>query len=138
MITHHSKLTPQERGKIALLKAKGISLRNIASVLGRSVSTISDELKRNSNWEGGEFVYEAISAQEEYEKRKAKAGKRKPLKNKDVYRYVIDKLRSSWSPEQISGRLKREHPNDKYWWISYEAIYQYIFDPDNIDERLWE
>lgn len=138
MIKHHGKLMPYERGKIALLKAKGVSLRNIAKYLERTVSTISDELKRNSIWEGGEFVYEAISAQEEYEKRKTKAGTRVPLKNKDVYRYVIDKLRSGWSPEQISGRLKREHPNDKYWWISYESIYQYIFDPDNTDENLWE
>lgn len=138
MIKHHNKLTPQERGKIALLKVKEVSLRDIAKYLGRTISTISDELKRNSSWEGGEFVYEAISAQEEYEKRKAKAGERTPLKNKDVYRYVIDKLRSGWSPEQISGRLKRDNPNNKHWWISYESIYQYIFDPDNTNERLWE
>jgi transposase, IS30 family len=68
MIKHHSKLKPYERGKIAHLKAKGMSLRNIAKYLGRSVSTISDELKRNSNWEKNGLVYEAISAQEEYEK----------------------------------------------------------------------
>lgn len=138
MIKHHNKLIPQERGQIALLKAKGTSLRNIAIMLGRSVSTISDELRRNSNWEGNDFVYEAISAQEEYEKRKTKAGVRQALKNKDVYRYVIDKLRSGWSPEQISGRLKREHPDNKYWWISHESIYQYIFDPDHAFQNLWE
>jgi IS30 family transposase len=123
MIHHHSKLKPYERGRIALLIAKGFSLRNIARSLNRSVSTISDEVKRNSIWEAGVLVYEAISAQEDYQKRKSKAGKRAPLKNKQVYRYVIEKLRDSWSPEQISGRLKRDHPSNKSWWISYEAIY---------------
>lgn len=138
MIKHHNKLTSQERDRIAFLKAKGISLRGIAKNIGRSISTISEELKRNSSFEAGELVYEAISAQEEYEKRKSKAGKRVSLKNKQIYQYVIEKLRDGWSPEQISGRLKRNHPHDKSWWISYETIYQYIFNPDNADETLWE
>ena len=73
MIHHHSKLKPYERGRIALLIAKGFSLRNIARSLNRSVSTISDEVKRNSIWEAGVLVYEAISAQEDYQKRKSKA-----------------------------------------------------------------
>src|SRR3990167_6780843 len=107
MMKHHNKLTPQERGKIGLLKAKSMSLRDIAKYLKRSVSTISDELIRNSSWDNGEYTYEAISAQAKYENRKSKAGEREPLKNKEIYRYVIDKLRSGWSPEQISGRLKR-------------------------------
>jgi len=138
MTKHHNKLKPQERGRIAHLKARGISIRSIAKYLGRAISTISDELGRNSNWEGGIVVYEAISAQEEYEKRKTLAGEREPLKNKDVWGYVIDKLRRGWSPEQISGRLRRKHPEDRHWSISHEAIYQYIFNADNTHERLWE
>jgi len=138
MIKHHSKLTPYERGRIALLKAKGSSLRDIATDLRRSISTISDELKRNSNLQQGELIYEAIFAQEEYESRKSKAGKRTPLKSKQLYQYVIENLRDGWSPEQISGRLKIDHLNDTSWWISYETIYQYIFDPENVHERLWE
>ena len=134
----HTKLSAEERDKIALLKAKGISISEIAERLGRSKSTISDELSRNGHWEGGEFKYEAISAQEEYELRKSKAGKREPLKNDFVYKYTIDKLRSGWAPEQISGRLKREHKTDKSLTVSHEAIYQYIFNPKNIEERLWE
>lgn len=138
MIKHHNKLRPQERGEIALLKARGLTLREIAKRLGRSISTISDEIRRNREWIDGEFIYEAISAQEEYEKRKSKAGVRQPLKNDNIYRYVIEKLRAGWSPEQISGRLKREHPTDNNWWISHEAIYQYIYAEENKDEGLWE
>lgn len=134
----HNKLITKERDKIALLKAKGVSVSEIARRLGRSKSTISDELNRNGYWEGGEFKYEAITAQEEYELRKSKAGIRKPLKNDFIYKYTINKLRSGWSPEQISGRLKREYKRDRDLTVSYETIYQYIYNPKNKQERLWE
>lgn len=134
----HNKLSAKERDKIALLKARGESIGGIAFNLGRSKSTIWDELNRNGSWEGGEFKYEAIFAQEGYESRKSKAGIRQPLKNDFVYKYTIDKLRSGWAPEQISGRLKREHKSDNNLTVSHEAIYQYIYNPKNHEERLWE
>ena len=41
-----------------------------------------------------------------------------------IVSYVKDKLKKSWSPEQISGRLEKEHPQ---MYVSHEAIYQYIY-----------
>ena len=44
----YSHLTAEERDRIAGLKADGLSLRSIAKALGRAVSTISRELRRNA------------------------------------------------------------------------------------------
>lgn len=132
------KLTCEERDQIAILKAKGTSLREIGRQLERSVSTISDELKRNGRYERGEWVYSAIEAQDDYQKRKQIAGRREPLKNKHVYRYVVGKLQRGWSPELIAGRLKKKNRTDKGKYVNYESIYQYIYHPANRDEGLWE
>ena len=44
----YQQLTKEERDRLSLLKIQGKSLREIAGLLGRNVSTISRELKRNS------------------------------------------------------------------------------------------
>ena len=118
---HHKKLSPNERDSIALMRSRGESLRNIAVFLGRSPSTISDELKRNS-LNNGDYV--AIHAQGKANERKTKSRKRHPLKNETVYAYVIEKLREGWSPEQIAGRLKKEHGETV---ICHETIYRFIY-----------
>jgi len=118
---HHKKLSPVERDQIALMRGRGESIRNIATVIGRSPSTISDELKRNS-LNNGDYV--AIHAQGRANERKAKGRKRHPLKNEAVYAYVIEKLREGWSPEQIAGRLKKENGETV---ICHETIYRFVY-----------
>lgn len=130
------RLTKTERIPIAQLKNKGCSNKEIAWFLGRSVSTIGREIKRNSF--KGKF-YEPLHAQAKAEKRREKAWKAKhPLKNAKVYGYVLEKLRTGWSPEQISGRLRLEHPEDKNWWICQETIYRFIYQPENQKQAWWE
>ena len=130
----HSKLSALEREKIAIWLAQSVSKREMARRLVRSDSTIREEVNRN-RWKEG---YVAVHAQAETIKRKKKAGHRYPLKNKSVYKYVLKKLRSGWSPEQVAGRLKLKHPNNKYWHIHHETIYRHIYDPDNRAKELWE
>lgn len=132
----YKQLTTQERDQIAILLAKGISKRKIAKRIGRSVSTISDETKRNSNMGN----YEAAHAHKACKQRKKYALKRSitPLKSQKIYEYVLDKLRNGWSPEQISGRIKQDYLNDKKMRISYETIYKFIYSPRGKELNLFE
>jgi transposase, IS30 family len=126
---------PSERDKLARWKAQGVSNSECARRLGRHVSTIGRELKRNG-WQG---TYEAIHAQMEALERAERSGQGKqPLKNPDVYTYVTRQLREGWSPDQIAGRLKLEHPDDPHWRVCAETIYRWIYRPDQAERRWWE
>lgn len=125
-----NKLTPKERDKISVWLAEKQSLREISRCLNRSVSTISDEIKRNSI----NGIYQAISAQEISVERNRNSRKQNPRKHVWITNYVVDKLRSGWSPEQIAGRLKRENNGKSI--ICHETIYQLIYSTEKKQERL--
>jgi len=132
-----NNLTQTERQLIAKWKAQRVSNKQISKRLGRSCSTIGREIKRNS-WKSS--IYEPLHAQGLAETRKKHAWRAKhPLKNKQVFSYVMNRLKKrGWSPEQIAGRLKKDHPNDNSWHICHETIYEYIYHPDNQEKKLWE
>lgn len=127
-----NKLKAWERDQIAVLLASGASRRLIARKLGRSMSSIIDEVNRNSL--NGE--YQAIKAEELSQKRNNQSRKDNPLKNPDIYSYVYDKLRCGWSPEQIAGRLKRD--NNGRSVICHETIYRYVYGPEGKIKQLHE
>ena len=52
-----------EREEIAILRARGRGVREIARQLGRSPSTVSRELRRNAATRSGGFEYRATTAQ---------------------------------------------------------------------------
>lgn len=125
------RLTEEERDRIAVLYAQGISVREIGRLLEREHSTILRELKRNRFGQG----YNAIHAQHRAEERKSNAGKRHPLKDKTTYGYVLEKLKEGWSPEQIAGRLALEQQEHV---ICHETIYRFIYTKALKEDRLWE
>ena len=129
----HTKLTKPERVLISEWIKEGLCGNEIAKRLGRDRSTIGREIKRNSTKvkvdKVLELIYEPIHAQFVAMERKQKAWfSKQPLKNKDIYSYVLDHLRGGWSPEVIAGSLKViEHPNDPHWSICHETIYAFIY-----------
>jgi IS30 family transposase len=133
------RITKAGRVLIAQWKNQGYSNKRIANLLGRSVSSIGREIKRNS-FQGKESrFYEPLHAQGRTEARKKRAWEAKhPLKNVKVYAYTLEKLRQGWSPEQIAGRLRYDHPKDKSWWICHETIYRFVYHPKNKDQAWWE
>lgn len=133
----YSHINGSERDLIAVWKSQGISIRSIAKKLGRSPASVSREIRRNQfGLTGG---YSAICAQHKAQERAALARRRHPLKNREVYSYVLERLRWGWSPEQIAGRLWRvEHPKDPDWSICPETIYRFIYDDSNRHKQLFE
>lgn len=131
-MTNKPKISGEERDKIALLFSSGTSIRGIAKELGRSVSSVSCEIRRNST----EGEYHPIAAQEISSKRNVSSRKTNPLKNPKIYAYVFDKLRCGWSPEQIAGRLKKE--NNGKTIICHETIYRYIYSEEGRKRKLSE
>ncbi len=129
----HTKIKQKERELISQWKKEGLANKEIARRLGRPVLTIRRELKRNKtrvaigkDWE---MIYEPVHAHHVAMERKQHAFlAKKPLKNKKIYRYVLEHLRESWSPEQIAGRLNNvDHPDDPSWHICMETIYAFIY-----------
>jgi len=120
-----SQLTTDERYQITHLHMNGHTPAQIARQLGRHRATIGRELRRNLNAMGG---YHYASAQPRAETRRSAASQRYKLDTPapgsgltPTGRYVRDKLKQRWSPEQIAGRLKIDYPDDSAAWISHET-----------------
>ena len=95
---HYGHLTLCEREDIMLMRREGRKIAEIAAAIGRSKSTVSRELARNSC----QRFYRASTAQGRYESRRKACRRPRILDNDDLFRLVGDKfLGEQWSPEQI-------------------------------------
>lgn len=116
-------LTAVDRETISRGLEAGASMRSIAVSIGRPASTVSREVARN----GGPVTYRAVAAEqrahEQARRPKPSALQRNPL----LRQLVVDLLDNEWSPEQIVGRLRLEHPDDPLMRVSHESIYRAIY-----------
>ena len=117
-------LTFAEREEIGLARARGETMRAIARRLGRSPSTISRELRRNGDRDGG---YRATMAHALAFERASRPKPAKLATNPRLRQIVQDDLRRRYSPEQIAGRLRRQFPDDQEMSVSAETIYQSLY-----------
>lgn len=95
----------------------------IAVRLGRSPSTISREVSAN----GGRDNYQAFAAERRAHQRRARPKAEKLALNPRLRAAVEYMLEQHLSPEQISGRLPLEFPDDEEMRVSAETIYQSLF-----------
>src|SRR5918994_2933249 len=149
-----------EREEIAILRAQGVGVRQIARRLGRDPATISRELRRNAATRGGRLDYRASVAQWKAELLGQRPKTAKLAANERLRGYVQERLAGavrrpdgrpvqgpatpqwkgrnkphradrrwvrSWSPEQISHRVRVDFPDDESMRISHEAIYQALY-----------
>jgi IS30 family transposase len=118
----YKHLTIEEREIIQTMHWEKQGVRAIARTLGRPPSCVSRELKRNFPAE--HKVYTPRLAHERALAKRTSRGRKNRLKNETIRQYVIDHLKLRWSPEQIAIRI----PLDLGLTISYEAIYQFVYD----------
>lgn len=116
-------LSVQDRVTIADGLLGKESLRTIAGRIGKHVSTVSREIRAHSI-EGRYLPYHADRA--------ARAARARPKQSKLVINTVLreaveESLSRKLSPEQISHRLRRDHPDDESMWVSHETIYQALY-----------
>ena len=116
-------LSLKERMLIADWHRQGISMRQIAQRLGRSVSTVSRELARNSITRGSYSPYIAHMRAE----RRLKRPKDRKCDDPRLWAVIWDKLTARWSPEQICVYLRRCFPDNQSMNPCVETIYQSIF-----------
>jgi transposase, IS30 family len=117
-------LTLPQREEIGLGRARGESIRVIAETIGRAPSTVSRELRRNTDAQGR---YRATTA---HALAYARASRPKPAKlvtNLRLRGKVEHDLAKKYSPEQIAGRLKVDFPDQPELQVSTETIYQSLY-----------
>jgi len=110
-------LSLAERYYIEIELKMEVSINKIAKAMGRSQSTISREIRRNTGQRGYRHKQANRLANERH------TNKAKAVKLTDEIQYVIGVcLRNDWSPEQISGRLHDEGIIS----LHHETVYQFI------------
>jgi transposase, IS30 family len=117
-------LTFAEREEIAICRAGGESMRSIARRLGRSPSTVSRELSRNTDRHG---AYRPTTAHALAWQRACRPKLAKLHINPQLRSLVEKDLERKYSPEQISGRLRLRFPERPEMWVSAETIYQSLY-----------
>jgi IS30 family transposase len=118
-------LSLRERIVIAdRVRQPGVSLRDIATGLGRPVSTITRELDRNQEPDG---IYQPHQAHERAAARRPRPKTSKITADPVLRAVVQDGLDQRRSPRQIVCRLRRDHPDRPEWHVTHETIYQALY-----------
>lgn len=134
-----SNLTFYDRQRIEYyLNFKQFSLRDIAKFIGRNVSIVSREIKRNKPQL---IPYNAELAQKAAERKSKITNSKKLEKCEPLKKYIRGKINEDWSPEQIAGYLTKHSPPElkkaKVKTVCAETIYQHVYDQDDTEDRLY-
>ncbi|MET1007679.1 MAG: IS30 family transposase [Propionibacteriaceae bacterium] len=113
-----------DRCRIEDLTLAGYIPARVAGLLGRPRSTITRELSRGTV----DGRYRAVVGQGRVEANRARAGRpAKLVPGTRLLGEVVERLSKRNSPEQVSGRLRRDFPDDPEMWVSPETIYQALY-----------
>ncbi|TXD54917.1 IS30 family transposase [Polaribacter sp. IC066] len=114
-------ITQAQRYTICCMLNQGYNKAKIAIAIGKNRSTITREIKRNSDKRSG--VYTDELASKKYAKRQKE--KAKHIRFTPTIKVAVEKLiRDDYSPEQVVGSLTKEQKES----VSIERIYQHIWE----------
>ena len=141
----YSHLSEEERQVIQIEIGNGTGIRAIGAMIGRSPSTVSREIKRNTWFPSNESesyrpyrprrlktgpwtsrYYIAGPARRKAARRRAKARKPHRLSHDRLWAWVAEKLGCGWSPPPVSGRLRVLFPGDDAMRVCPETVYRWI------------
>ena len=131
-------LSFEEREEIALLRAKGKGVREIARALGRSPGTVSRELRRNAATRSGKSEYRALVAQW-----KAQESAKRPK----VAKLAMNTALREYVRERLAGRVRRpdgtlaDGPTPEPWKglnkpLRADRRWSLAWSPEQISHRL--
>ena len=135
LLSHHGRIVPAarrrslrvltavEREGISRGLASGSSIRDIAKGFERAASTVSREVARH----GGRPEYRANEADQRAWDSALRPKACVLAIHMKLRRIVASKLILDWSPEQVSGWLKIQYPDDESMRVSHETIYRSLF-----------
>jgi transposase, IS30 family len=148
------RLSAEERVRIEVLWAEGLSIPQIADRLDRHRSTVWREVERNNSYRHGPKHGERItgpggdvhgsgrrgsrrgvyrwgySARRAQRAARVRARRPRPVKcgrGSPIRAVVLDRLRRRWSPQQIAAWLREQFPAQPELWVSHETIYQALY-----------
>ena len=119
----YHQVSVDERNQLQRGLNAGQSLRALSRILNRSPGTLSRECRRGGTRQSYDAVRGRDWAQRHRRRGPCKLLPGSPL-TKQVHALILER---TWSPEQIAGRLRVEHPDDSSQRVSHETIYQYIY-----------
>ncbi len=115
-----------ERQRIASLRCQGLGVRAIAERIGRSPSTVSRELHRNTR-PHDQGIYDGDLAHARARERARRPRRGRLLGDAVLRAEVQAKLELEWSPEQIAAWLRLTYPDRPRWHVCHETIYQALY-----------
>lgn len=157
LTAHYRHLTLEDRIEFEKLLDQGVSRAEAARCLGVHRSTITREVRRGS-WQPEhdhanlrpylrhkldtrgphDRLYLGGQAQLQADSRKQRSHRSYRMLHDPLVDWVLSALRRGWTPEEISGRLPIEFPDDEHMRVGVETLYAWIYAPAQRHRGLWQ
>ena len=125
--------TASDRAVLAQLLKLKVPKTEIARRLHKHRATIHRELARNT----GPVGYIPAEAQQRTDIRRWVTHPVRKMRDPEVQKYVCQRLRQCWSPDQIAGRSRCEFRGRRHRQISRQTIYDWINAQPHAQRREW-